>query len=360
MSTSDTELLDIAGLRTQFLADGGTVKAVDGVNLRVHPGQTLCIVGESGCGKSVTARSILRLVDPPGRVVDGQVALHRRPVEDPTGEPVETVDLAALDPYGQAIRGIRGRDIAMIFQEPLTSLSLVHTVGDQIVEAIRIHTDVAKDEARRQAIELLHTVGIPDPARRIDAYPFQLSGGMRQRVMIAMALSCDPSLLIADEPTTAVDVTTQAQIMDLLGRLQRERGMAIMFITHDMGVVAQMADDVAVMYLGNVVEKGPVDDIFYDPKHPYTRALLASIPRIGQGRKRRLESIRGLVPPPSQRPPGCPFHPRCDHAMEGHCDTDTPMPLRLNGAREVTCFLYDQAETVSIAGNDPAGGSHND
>jgi peptide/nickel transport system ATP-binding protein len=329
-------LVDITGLATHFATDEGVVRAVDGVDLQVRRGRTLCLVGESGCGKSVTARSVLQLVDPPGRIVAGQVLLHR-----PGGG---TVDIAALDPRGREVRDIRGNEIAMIFQEPMTSLSLVHTVGNQVGEAIRVHQDVGRKAARARTVELLRMVGIPSPERTVDSYPFQFSGGMRQRVMIAMALSCEPALLIADEPTTALDVTTQAQIMTLLRRLQDELGMAMLFITHDMGVVAELADDVAIMYLGKVVEKGPVDDVFHAPQHPYTRALLDSIPKIGHRRRERLRSIRGTVPDPAHRPAGCVFHPRCDAFMPGRCEVTVPPPIPLGPGREVRCLLHGGPE----------------
>ena len=263
-------LLSVRNLRTSFFQDEGTTKAVDGASFDVFPGKTLGIVGESGCGKSVTAQSILRIVDRPGRIVDGEIILTRADGSQ--------TDLVKLKADGREIRSIRGGDIGLIFQEPMTSFSPVHTVGEQIIEAILLHAAVSKKEARLRGIEVLRSVGIPKPERRIDEYSFELSGGLRQRAMIAMALSCDPRLLIADEPTTALDVTTQAQILDLLRRIQQQRGMAIMLITHDLGVVAEMADDVVVMYLGKVVEQGPVDDIFHDAKHPYTKALLQSIP----------------------------------------------------------------------------------
>ncbi|MGP4015876.1 ABC transporter ATP-binding protein [Saccharopolyspora sp. 5N708] len=333
MPDNDNVLLEVRGLKTHFPAHAGAVRAVDGVDLTVRAGRTLCVVGESGCGKSMTARSVMQLVEPPGKIVDGEVLLHR-------GH--ETIDLAALSPRGRKIREVRGRDIAMIFQEPMISLSLVHHIGDQLIEAIRVHRDVDKRQAREQAIELLAKVGIPRPDKLVDGYPFQLSGGMRQRVMIAMALSCEPDLLIADEPTTALDVTTQAQIMELLTELQRELGMAILLITHDLGVVAEMADEVAVMYLGTVVEQAPVDDIFHDPQHPYTRALLKSIPRIGRAGRHRLDSISGAVPSPHDRPAGCPFHPRCPEVMPGRCDTDVPSAVRLGPDRLARCLLHEQ------------------
>ena len=335
---ADRLLLEVKGLRTHFFTDEGVVKAVDGVDFEVERGQTVCVVGESGCGKSVTARSILQIVDHPGRLVDGQVILHRDG---------ETVDLAALNPRGRAIRAIRGKDIGMIFQEPMTSLSPVHTIGDQISEVIRLHFPDTPDQARERTVDLLRMVGIPRPEQRLEAYPFQLSGGMRQRAMIAMGLACGPSLLIADEPTTALDVTTQAQILDLIAQLQRELGMAVLLITHDLGVVAEMADAVVVMYLGTVAERGSVDAIFHQPKHPYTQALLRSIPKVGVGVRERLATIRGSVPPPFARPTGCTFHPRCDRAMPGRCDRVVPtrVPIGATGHDEVRCLLYGGGET---------------
>ena len=350
-------LIEIKNLKTHFFLDEGTVQAVNGVDFAIHQHKTLCVVGESGCGKSVTARSILQIVDQPGRIVEGQVLYHRpdrlavpgrrEAMNGEIGangsETTEIIDLAALNPRGREIREIRGQDISMIFQEPMTSLSPIHTVGNQITEAIKLHTDLADDDAKEHTIELLRRVGIPRPVDRFDTYPFELSGGMRQRVMIAMALSCNPALLIADEPTTAVDVTTQAQILELLEELQDEFGMAIMLITHDLGVVAEMADDVVVMYLGQVVERGDVDSIFHDPKHPYTQALLKSIPRLGISRNlQRLDSIRGMVPDPYNRPSGCKFGPRCDHFMPGRCDAVNPPAIQLEGQREVHCLLYEE------------------
>jgi peptide/nickel transport system ATP-binding protein len=332
---ADRPLLEVRGLRTHFFTDEGVVRAVDGVDFEIRRGQIVCVVGESGCGKSVTARSILQIVDPPGRVVDGQILL------DQDGG---VVDVAALDPRGKAIRRIRGKEIAMIFQEPMTSLSPVHTIGDQIGEAMRLHLTYTPAEAHQRTLELLRRVGIPNPERRIDAYPFQLSGGMRQRAMIAMGLACSPSLLIADEPTTALDVTTQAQILDLITDLQQEFGMAVLLITHDLGVVAEMADSVVVMYLGTVAECGSVDAIFHDPQHPYTRALLRSIPRVGAGVRERLSTIRGSVPPPLVRPPGCAFHPRCEHAMPGRCDRVVPGRVATGSGGEVRCLLFGEGE----------------
>ncbi len=307
---TDRPLLDVVDLRTHFVGSEGTVPAVDGVDLTVGRNRTLCVVGESGCGKSVTARSVLRLVDPPGRHIGGQILWSK----DGTSEPV---DLAKLDPRGEPMRRIRGNEISMVFQEPMASLSPMHTVGDQIIEAIRLHQPVSKKEARDRGIEQLRRVGIPRPEDRMDAYSFQLSGGLCQRAMIAIALACQPSLLIADEPTTALDVTTQARILDLLLELKEDLAMSILFITHDLGVVAEVADDVAVMYLGKVVEFGPVARIFHQPSHPYTRALLRSIPTFGLDRGHRLQAIPGLVPHPARRPVGCSYHPRCDVAIAG-------------------------------------------
>jgi peptide/nickel transport system ATP-binding protein len=339
MSESATPLLSVHNLKTYFPQDEGTVKAVDGVSFDLYPGRTLGIVGESGCGKSITARSILRIVDRPGRIIEGQILFRRQKVA--TGAHNDTVvDLAQLAPYGEDIRAIRGAEIALIFQEPMSSFSPVHTIGNQLIEAILLHQRVSKRAARARALEVLRHVGIPLPEQRLDTYAYQLSGGLRQRAMIAMALSCNPSLLIADEPTTALDVTTQAQILDLMRRLQQEYGMAIMLITHDLGVVAEMADDVVVMYLGRVVEQAPVDEIFYAPKHPYTQALLRSIPHIRSKPREHLASIAGFVPHPYNRPPGCPFHPRCASFMPGVCDRHEPDLQQLEAQHAVSCFLY--------------------
>jgi len=328
-------LLEVRDLRTHFELEDGVVKAVDGVSLTVPRGRTLAVVGESGCGKSVTARSILRLVERPARIVSGQILLYG---DQPSDDPLDL--LAAKD---KQLREVRWSEIAMVFQEPMASLSLVHTIGNQIIEAIRLHDNVGKVEARERAIEFLGRVGIPDPKRRVDSYPFELSGGMRQRAMIAMALSCRPRLLIADEPTTALDVTTQAQILDLLQDLQDELGMAIMLITHDLGVAAQVADEVAVMYLGEVVEHGPAASVLSEPKHPYTQALVRSVPRLGQRGQARLAAVRGTVPPPYERPSGCRFHPRCDAFMAGKCDLTVPTRVRSDDI-DVACLLYGEEE----------------
>jgi peptide/nickel transport system ATP-binding protein len=335
MTSHDAKpLLSVRNLKTSFFQDEGTTKAVDGASFDVWPGKTLGIVGESGCGKSVTAQSILRIVDSPGKIVDGEILLTR-----PDGS---VTDLAREKPDGREMRAIRGGDIGLIFQEPMTSFSPVHTVGQQIIEAVLLHSNVTRKEARLRGIEVLRSVGIPKPERRIDEYSFELSGGLRQRAMIATALSCSPRLLIADEPTTALDVTTQAQILDLLRRIQQERQMAIMLITHNLGVVAEMADDVVVMYLGRVVEEGSVDAIFHDPKHPYTKALLQSIPSIDSTPRMKLPTISGSIPHPFNRPPGCPFHPRCTAFMPGRCDAVAPDLLPVGDGRMASCFLYEQ------------------
>jgi oligopeptide/dipeptide ABC transporter ATP-binding protein len=329
-------LLEVRGLRTHFFQDEGTVKAVDGADLDVYAGKTLGIVGESGCGKSVTARSILRIVERPGRIVGGSILLRRG------DEPGDEVDLAQLDSGGEPMRRIRGGEIALIFQEPMTSFSPVHTVGSQIVETIRLHQPLSRHQARDKAVEMLRLVGVPRPERRIDEYAFQLSGGLRQRAMIALALSCAPRILIADEPTTALDVTTQAQILELLVRLQKQAGMAIILITHNLGVVAELCDEVAVMYLGRVVERGPVDAIFHGPQHPYTRALLRSMPSIQARVRTRLPTIAGSVPHPYNRPAGCPFHPRCPDVMAGRCDQVDPVVHTVAAGHDVSCLLYGQ------------------
>jgi oligopeptide/dipeptide ABC transporter ATP-binding protein len=336
VASSREALLSVRNLKTYFPQDEGLVKAVDGVSFDLYPGVTLGVVGESGCGKSVMARSILRIVDRPGRIVEGEIQF-RRPGAGGGGE---MVDLAKLEPNGPEIRSIRGAEIALIFQEPMSSVSPVHSVGNQIIEAIRLHQPVGRREARVKTIEMLRRVGVSSPEQRVDQLAFQLSGGLRQRAMIAMALSCQPTLLIADEPTTALDVTTQTQILELMRQLQQEDGMAIMLITHDLGVVAEMATDVAVMYLGRVVEQGPVDAIFHAPRHPYTRALLRSIPRLRARTRERLIPITGSVPHPYDRPTGCPFHPRCTDFMAGTCDRQEPTLRPVGDQHAVSCFLY--------------------
>ncbi len=339
---TDQLLLEVKDLKTYFFLEEGTVRAVDGVDMVIRRGQALGVVGESGCGKSVTARSILRIVPRPGRIVQGEITLHRMR-ESKNGRTVtEAVRLTDLDPMGVEMRSIRGAEIALVPQEPMMSLSPVHTLGNQIIEAIMLHQRVTKAEARERAIHMLDLVGMPRPSRTIDRYPHELSGGMRQRGMIAMALCCHPSLLIADEPTTALDVTTEAQILKLIRGLRQELGMAIMYITHNLGVVAQTTEDVIVMYMGKVVEEADVDSLFHDPKHPYTRALLRSIPRLGQRtrERQRLESIRGSVPDPYALPKGCSFHPRCAQAIRGVCDREEPPYVEVGPAHKVRCVLY--------------------
>ncbi|MYC97351.1 MAG: ABC transporter ATP-binding protein [Caldilineaceae bacterium SB0661_bin_32] len=330
-------LLEVSDLQTHFFMTEGVAKAVDSTTFSIRRGQVLGVVGESGCGKSVTARSIMRMVRPPGHTVDGEI-LYTRPDED--GQST-VVDLLQLPATGTEMRAIRGGEIAMIFQEPRASLSPVHKIGDQIAENILLHQPVSQSEADDIAIDMLRQVHIPLAEQRMDAFAHQLSGGMCQRVMIAMALSCHPSLLIADEPTTALDVTTEAQILELMQGLQAELNMAIMFITHDLGVVADMADEVAVMYLGKIVEKGAAADIFRDPKHPYTIALLESLPRMDQKRE-WLQTIRGVVPDPYSTLKGCPFHPRCADFIAGVCDEIVPQPITLEDNREVRCLLYTE------------------
>jgi len=333
-------LLSVRNLKTHFPQDEGMVKAVDGVSFDLYPGGTLGIVGESGCGKSVTARSILGIVDRPGRIVEGEIQFRRRATDGVAGAG-RVVDLTKLAPNGQEMRAIRGAEIALIFQEPMSSFSPVHTVGNQIVEAIMLHQQVSRQQARERAIEMLRRVGVSSPDQRVDQLANQLSGGLRQRAMIAMALSCNPTLLIADEPTTALDVTTQTQILELMRQLQREDGMAIMLITHDLGVIAEMATDVVVMYLGRVVEQAPVDAIFHAPRHPYTQALLRSIPRIRSSSRERLTPIAGSVPHPYNRPTGCPFHPRCTEFIPGTCDRREPSLRPVGNQHAVSCFLYE-------------------
>jgi peptide/nickel transport system ATP-binding protein len=328
-------LLEVKNLKTHFFLDDGIVKAVDGVDLKVYRGKTLAIVGESGCGKSMLARSIMQIVTKPGKIVDGQIIYYR--------SPKDVVTLTDYNPTSAEMRAIRGKEMSMIFQEPMASLSPVHTIGNQIIENLRLHLKVEKKEAREVAIEMLRKVGIPRPETRVDSYPHQLSGGMRQRAMIAMAMICQPNLLIADEPTTALDVTTQAQILELMQRLQQELNMATIIITHDLGVVAEIADEVAVMYLGKIVEQAPVDEIFHNPQHPYTRSLIRSIPRLESATRQKLDAIPGAVPHPYNRPSGCCFHTRCRerilHNLE-ICKTHEPSLLPVSNIQHVSCWLY--------------------
>jgi len=323
-------LLEVRGLKTYFYTEVGVVRAVDGVDFTIEPEKTLGIVGESGCGKSMTALSILRLIpSPPGRIEGGEILFYRNG---------EVVDLAKLHPRGRQMRSIRGNEIAMIFQEPMTSLNPLYTIGNQIMENIMLHQHLSKRAARDKTIEMLKGVKIPLPEQQIDEYPHQLSGGMRQRAMIAMALSCNPALLIADEPTTALDVTIQAQVLELMNDLRREFRTAILYITHDLGVIASMADDVAVMYLGKIVEIGPVRPIFHNPQHPYTQGLMNSIPSVTSRKRKRLVTIEGVVPDPLDVPQGCGFSPRCPRAEEV-CGTEIPVVREMEPGHRVACWL---------------------
>lgn len=324
-------LLSVRNLSTQFFSREGIQRAVDGVSFDIRRGEILGIAGESGCGKSVTAQSILRIVPRPGRVVDGEILLRHNG---------NIIDLVKLDPQGDAIREIRGAIISMVFQEPMTSFSMAYTIGNQIIEVIRLHQNVNEKEARERAIDILRRVGMPKPEQNIDAYPFALSGGMRQRAMIAMALSCHPSLLIADEPTTAVDVTIQAQILELMKSLQQELNMAMIVITHDMAVISELCDRVMIMYLGKDVESAPADELFRNPKHPYTIGLLHSVPQLGGGKSQEIVAITGTVPSPYDRPTGCPFHPRCPQFIDGVCDSIEPPQVKVGPNHSVRCHLY--------------------
>lgn len=329
------KILEVKNLQTSFFTDRGEVRAVDNVSFDLYKGKTVGIVGESGCGKSVTSLSIMRLIpSPPGKIVGGEILYKGN-------------DLLKLNM--EEMRKIRGNEISMIFQEPMTSLNPVFTVGNQLVEAIRLHQDLSKNASVEKAVSMLKLVGIPAPDKRIDDYPHQLSGGMRQRVMIAMALSCNPNILIADEPTTALDVTIQAQILDLLRDLQQKMGMSIMLITHDLGVVAEMADEVVVMYAGKVAERAPVKEIFASPKHPYTKGLLNSIPVLskdptGKIKKKRLEPIPGIVPSMLDLPAGCRFQDRCKYVIPGCRETEPALRKLTDSAvqREVRCIRAEE------------------
>jgi oligopeptide/dipeptide ABC transporter ATP-binding protein len=323
MESSVRPLLQVSHLRTSFFTDKGEIKAVDDVSFTIHGGQTLALVGESGCGKSVTALSIMRLLSSPGRVVGGTITFKGR-------------DLLTMPET--AMRKVRGKFIAMIFQEPMTSLNPVMRIGDQIGEVLQIHTELSKQAIRQEVIHLLEKVRIASPQQRIDQYPHEMSGGMKQRVMIAMALACKPDLLIADEPTTALDVTIQAQILDLLSDLQQDLGMAILLITHNLGVVAQFSQDVIVMYASKIAERAAVKTLFQHPSHPYTRALLKSLPRPGE-RQVRLEAIPGTVPSPLQYPTGCHFSSRCAEVLE-HCPTQPPPTVMVGESHEAVCWLH--------------------
>lgn len=341
-------ILRIRDLHTYFYTDIGISRALNGVNFDIPRGKVMGVVGESGCGKSVTSLSIMRMVPKPGKIVQGTITYYKK-VSSDGNERIEAIDLTKLDPMGPEMRSIRGAEMSMIFQEPMTSLNPSYTVGDQIMEAIILHQKVDKAEAERRAIAILDGVGMPNPSAVIKRYPHELSGGMRQRAMISLALSCTPKVLFADEPTTALDVTTEAQILDLMRELQERINMTIVFITHNLGVVAQMCDYVSVMYLGRIVEQATVDDIFYNPKHPYTSSLLRSIPHVGSRTKERLQPIRGVVPDPYAKINGCPFHPRCDHAMPGTCDVYVPGLSMIDKGHSVRCFLFsDVVEETNV------------
>lgn len=321
-----TPLLEVRSLTTRFFTEDGVVRAVEDVSFEIYPGEILSLVGESGCGKSVTGLSLLKLIPtPPGKIESGELLFDRK-------------DLLNLEE--KEMERVRGNDISMIFQEPMTSLNPVFTIGNQIMEALQLHQSLDKKEARRKAIEMLDRVRIPSPEVRIDSYPHQLSGGMRQRAMIAMALSCQPKLLIADEPTTALDVTIQAQVLRLLKEIQREMGMAVMLITHDLGVVSEIADRVAVMYAGRIVESGPIEAIFGQMRHPYTKGLLESIPQLEE-KRRRLNAIPGQVPNPMDLPEGCKFHPRC-YLMSDDCKKEEPPLFEVDGSHFSRCLRWKE------------------
>jgi peptide/nickel transport system ATP-binding protein len=356
---SDNELLvEIQDLRVEFFVRSGIVKAVDGVSFEIRRGQTLGVIGESGCGKSITARAILQMIPKPGKITNGQVMYHRRAKGSTQ---TDLINISELDPDGRTIREIRGGEIGMIFQEPMSSLTPVYTagvhidealslhhltafrkVGDQLAESIQAHQKLSKEDARKMSIDMLHRVGIPKPEQRVDSYPHQLSGGQRQRVMIAIALSCAPAMLIADEPTTALDVSIEAQILDIMREMQETANMAIMFITHNLGVIAEMAEEIVVMYMGKQVERAKTVDLFYEPRHPYTRALLQSIPKVGKKTGLRLASIEGMVPDPLNLPTGCVFHPRCPSFMPGRCDKIAPTWKQIVGDHWASCLLYEE------------------
>lgn len=330
-------LLSVRDLSTHFFSREGVLRAVNKVSFDVCEGDTLGLVGESGCGKTVTCQSILRILPSNGKIVGGQILLRRDG---------EYLDLAELDARGSLIRSIRGGEIAMIFQEPMTSFSPVHTIGNQIMEAIQLHCGVSRADARARTIELLRKVEMPKPEQQVDSYSFNLSGGMRQRAMIAMALACSPRLLIADEPTSALDVTIQAQVLELLADLQKQAGMSLIIISHDLGIVAQMARNVLIMYLGEGIEYGPVDAIYHHAQHPYTMGLLASVPKIKTRFKEQLVPIQGNVPSLYERPLGCPFHPRCPRTIRGLCDRKEPAVIEVEPGHTVKCHLYGEGRAV--------------
>jgi peptide/nickel transport system ATP-binding protein len=335
-------VLEVKDLKTHFALREGTVRAVDGVSYKLHHGRTLGVVGESGCGKSVTAQSVLRIVPRPGKIVEGEIILHR----ERQGKR-EALELTKLDPTGREIRSIRGNEISYIYQEPMSALSPIHTIGHHILEVIKLHQKVNDEQARAIAIDTLTRVGLPRAEYVLTRYPHQLSGGMRQRAVIGIALACRPAILIADEPTTALDVTTEAVILDLLRSLQNDLGMAIQIITHNLGVVAELADEVVVMYLGRQVEQAPVAELFENPLHPYTRALLRSMPRMNRGARGRLESIKGMVPDPFSIPKGCAFHTRCPHYEPGTCDD--PQWQEVRPTHWVRCTRAEELVMTGLA-----------
>ncbi len=332
-TTSEDTILEIKDLKTYFFLEKSTVRSVDGVNLSLARKKTLGLVGESGCGKSVLSMSIMRLIpSPPGKIVDGHINLYRK-------DSSEVVDIAQLDPRGAEMRRIRGGEIAIVFQEPMMSLNPLYTIGDQIAEVVELHQKLSHKDALDRALEMLTKVQISAPKQRLREYPHQLSGGMRQRVMIALALSCNPSILIADEPTTALDVTVQSQILDLMNELQDDVGASIIIITHNLGVVSQMADQVAVMYLGKVVEFAETSELYHQPLHPYTVGLLNSVPVLGR-KHQQLEPIKGMVPLPTEIIPGCAFAPRCPHAMK-ICREKQPELREVHPGHQTACWLYE-------------------
>lgn len=336
MNMKNNNILEINNLNVGFHLDEGLLKAVNGVDLSIKKNSILGLIGESGCGKSMTAFSILRIIPDPGSITKGEILFQK--------EDGSSIDIAALPANSKELRDIRGNGISMIFQEPMTSFSPVHTIGNQIIESVMLHSDKGKKSAREAAIDVLEKVGMPNPDKSIDYYPHQLSGGLRQRAMIAMALSCDPALLIADEPTTALDVTIQAQILELMKRLQEEFGMAILYITHNLGVISEISDEVAVMYLGMVVEQASVYKIFRKPLHPYTERLMKAIPKIGKKSKEKLVAIDGVVPIPLNLPTQCGFYPRCSKAIEGICDKSVPELKEIEEGHFARCFLYNNEE----------------
>jgi len=332
---SGESVISVKNIKTYFYSENRCNRAVNGVSFEVKRGRTLCVVGESGCGKSVTASSIMQLLPRLARIEEGEIIYHSEEKGD--------IEIQKLKRNGKEMRELRGKDIAMIFQDPMTALNPVFKVGDQIAENIMQHEKVSKKEAKARALELLTQMGIPEPEKRINQYPHEFSGGMRQRAVIALAMSCNPKVLLADEPTTALDVTIQAQIFELMDKLKKDYNTAIMLITHDMGVVSELADDVLVMYMGNVIESGTAREVLKNPKHPYTKALLASIPVLGRGKEQELNPIRGMTPNPYNRPKGCQFEPRCDFACD-KCKECMPDETMLDGTHMVRCHNWEEAD----------------